>query len=228
MQRADQQHRRDGQEQDDNRSARPAVLAPITLALVLIGGTAWYSFSQISDARPAPVPTPETLRHPGAPAAPRDHSRGQDAMPADAWRGSTSHTGNPVQNLLHEADQHQRMLLHPGDQLLVTEPANLQPPPGSTRVAGFSRPLEGWQEDVTIHRLTDTTPQGIIDHYRQQAHEAGFELATGLQEPDISRAVWSRPAATASEKNTEMLSVRARRDAAGVTRVVVWLRRPAR
>jgi len=131
-----------------------------------------------------------------------------------------------VRALLNEADAHHRMLLRRQDQLLVTEPANLEPVADSQRLAGFRRPLEGWREDVAIHRVPGTDPEAVIAHYQQQAKGAGFTHVREARSPGKARAVWSRPTTTRNDAGTTLLTVRARRDSADVVRVVVWLREP--
>jgi len=223
LQRADLQHKAAKDQEPEPR--RLATVVPLALALALVAVTAWYAYTRSVASTPPPVTVPDVMLHSSAgyPSAdPIDSTA--ESRGANAWlHDSGSGAANDIPTLLREASDQHRLLLQRGDQLLVTQPAGLAALPEARRIAGYRRPTPTGREDVAIYQVAAAQPKAVIDHYHTQALAAGFDVLNEYQTETSSRAAWTR-ASSGEAGGIDLLTVRARRDAAGVVRAVVWLR----
>lgn len=218
------------QKEEEKRRQRKAALIPVFIAMLLIVGVATWTFFQRETA-------PLVARPPSGELALTAGMPGSEFMP-----------GMPLGPAFSDEPRPQNatglMLIHPGDDALESEPADLAPMTDvkTLRISGVARDAEGVGEWM-VNWSIDASTEAVLKHYRSQAESAGFKLITEQKNPPLpTTRPTTQPAPTsqtllffrqlgemkpetpAVQKGPQVLIVRATPQSDGTQRLLLWLR----
>ena len=168
-----------------------AVWLAIAIMAVALTIGAWRAYRQMRKPD-HPPPAPATMTY-------------QPGHPTDDTALLFSPKARSASDLLRIA---------PGDQPLATEPADLAPPAGSTRIAGLRRRAGSMLQDIAVHRVPGDLDAAVL-HYVKAATAAGFTELTGKP---------PSPGSAALIRDDQQLIIQSAPDDDRHTRVLIMLR----
>ncbi len=119
--------------------------------------------------------------------------------------------------------------VHPNDQPLTGEPADLPLPPHADQLTGLTRQAAGYVEHIATRRVPDATLETVADHYDQAARDAGFQsVGSTSHTPQTGRLhrLYARRVADDLPGAQSTLTVRLKAERGGSVHVLLWLQRP--
>lgn len=206
---------------EEKEVAHRAAMIPMVLGLLAIGAFAVYTVWD--DVQPRRV---------------RKVTTGQMQMIgsvdyASDMEGSHGRTEDMMAGMIPAANTGSLMLVRSTDQVLLSEPAQLPPPGGGTRITGFTR-LDGHvAEEFALWDITGMTEDQIQQNYADVAISKGFSKlkTTGNSQTGATSHVYVRSPQLQDEDNLtppgeEVLVIRTRPAGDKQVKLLLWFKYP--
>jgi hypothetical protein len=205
---------------DEEVVAHRAAMIPMIIGLLCIGAFAVYTVWD--DVQPRRV---------------RKVTTGQMQMTSnigfsEEMDGSRGRAEDWMTTMLPTSDPSNFLLIRTGDQVLLSEPANLPAPSNGTRVTGFARTDGHVSEQYAIWNIKDQTIKQVQQNYADAAISMGFSKlkANTTSESGASNQIYVRSPQSPDEDYLtppaeQVLVVRARQIDKNV-KLLLWYRYP--
>lgn len=206
---------------DEQVVAHRAAMIPMILGLLAIGAFAVYTVWD--DVQPRRV---------------RKVTTGQMQIDNNIGYGDDMESAHGRINvrmidMLPTADTGNYLLIRTGDQLLLSEPANLPKPAGGKRVTGFARTDGHITEQFALWNITGSSAEKIQQSYADAAISMGFsrlKAKTDSQSGATNQVYVRSPQLPDEEYLTppaeQVLVVRTRLTTDKIVKLLLWYRYP--